>query len=112
MARGESGPCFRSARAAFLEADAEALLPAWFRDECPRVFTPPELAAQLARAPLWLRLQTDRTEAVEVEFDDVFPAEYTTALSDQLWLRLSLIQQRSSMGDNPWHDWGWFIDGP
>jgi RNA polymerase sigma factor (sigma-70 family) len=51
-------------------------------------------------------------QAVEVEFDDVFPADYTTALCDQLWLRLSLNQQRSAVGDNPWHDWGWFSDGP
>ncbi len=52
------------------------------------------------------------TQAVEVEFDEVFPADYTTALCDQLWLRLSLSQQRSAIGDNPWHDWGWFSDGP
>jgi len=51
-------------------------------------------------------------QAVEVEFDDVFPAKYTTALSDQLWLRLALNQQRSAIGDNPFHDWGWFSDGP
>jgi RNA polymerase sigma factor (sigma-70 family) len=51
-------------------------------------------------------------QAVEVEFDEVFPSEYTTALCDQLWLRLSLSQQRSAIGDNPWHDWGWFSDGP
>jgi len=69
------------ARAAFLEAQAEALLPAWFRDECPRVFTPSELAAQLARAPLWLRLQTDRAAAVEAEFDR---EEWRTAPSPAL----------------------------
>jgi len=58
-------------RATFLKADAAALLPAWFRDECPEVFTPTELAAQLARAPLWLRLQTERPEDVRAEFEAV-----------------------------------------
>jgi 16S rRNA (cytosine967-C5)-methyltransferase len=55
-------------RAAFLQADATVLLPAWFRDECPELFSPTELAAQLARAPLWLRLQTNRPEMVRTEF--------------------------------------------
>ena len=58
-------------RANFLKADAEALLPTWFRDECPEIFTPTELAAQLARAPLWLRLQTERPEDVRAEFEAV-----------------------------------------
>ena len=58
-------------RANFLKANAEALLPAWFRDECPEIFTPIELAAQLARAPLWLRLQTERPEDVRAEFEAV-----------------------------------------
>jgi 16S rRNA (cytosine967-C5)-methyltransferase len=55
-------------RATFLKADATVLLPAWFSAECPEVFTPAEQGAQLARAPLWLRLQTDRTDAVRYEF--------------------------------------------
>ena len=55
-------------RTAFLEADSSALLPAWFRDECPEAFAPAELEAQLARAPLWLRLQTDDHDAVAAEF--------------------------------------------
>jgi len=58
-------------RASFLKADAEALLPAWFRHECPEIFTPTELAAQLTRAPLWLRLQTERPEDVRSEFEAV-----------------------------------------
>ncbi|MDB6170470.1 MAG: Fmu (Sun) domain protein [Verrucomicrobia bacterium] len=58
-----------AARAKFLEADPAALLPAWFSDECPVVFTPAELSAQLARAPLWLRLQTDDEARVADEFD-------------------------------------------
>lgn len=58
-----------SERAKFLEGDASALLPAWFRDECPEVFASAELEAQLARAPLWLRLQTDDTDGVAGDFD-------------------------------------------
>ena len=56
-------------RAQFLAADATALLPTWFHDECPDIFTPAELEAQLARAPLWLRLQTDDAEGVAADFD-------------------------------------------
>jgi len=46
----------------------DALLPDWLRAECPAAFTPPVRDALLARAPLWLRLQTDRPEVVEAEF--------------------------------------------
>ncbi|MDB6127765.1 MAG: RsmB/NOP family class SAM-dependent methyltransferase, partial [Verrucomicrobia bacterium] len=56
-------------RAAFLELSADALLPAWFRDECLEIFGSAELEAQLARAPLWLRLQTEDTARVSAEFD-------------------------------------------
>ncbi len=55
-------------RAAFLGESVEALLPAWFRANCPEVFTSAELEAQLRRAPLWLRLQTDNTANVLDEF--------------------------------------------
>ena len=55
-------------RAAFLHADPAVLLPEWFRAECAEVFVSPELDAQLARAPLWLRLQTTEVAAVEAEF--------------------------------------------
>ena len=57
-------------RAKFLGLSAGELLPAWFRDECPAVFTPSELEAQLARAPLWLRLQTDDEARVSAEFEE------------------------------------------
>ncbi|PTX94568.1 RsmB/NOP family class I SAM-dependent RNA methyltransferase [Opitutus sp. ER46] len=57
-----------AARAAFLGATPETLLPAWLRAECPAAFTAAELEAQLARAPLWLRLQTDAPDEVAREF--------------------------------------------
>lgn len=47
--------------------DKTELLPTWFREHCPEIFSGAELDAQLARAPLWLRLQTDSPENV---FDD------------------------------------------
>jgi 16S rRNA (cytosine967-C5)-methyltransferase len=62
---------FRAALADGKLADGLArteLLPAWFRAECPEAFAPPQLDALLARAPLWLRLQTADTEAVFAEF--------------------------------------------
>ncbi len=45
-----------------------ALLPAWFRDHCPDVFTPAQLDALLARAPIWVRLQANDREMVLDEF--------------------------------------------
>jgi 16S rRNA (cytosine967-C5)-methyltransferase len=71
--RAELGPDWPVAtsladRAKFLEADATALLPAWFREECAEVFHPGELEAQLARAPLWLRLQTDDPADIAADF--------------------------------------------
>lgn len=55
-------------RAEFLGLDATSLLPAWFRSECPALFESPELDAQLARAPFWLRVQTPDPEGVLHEF--------------------------------------------
>ncbi len=40
------------------EGDRTQLLPDWFRAHAPELFADPELAAQLQRAPLWLRFQT------------------------------------------------------
>lgn len=57
-------------RETFAQADAlagldrTALLPDWFRAECPEAFEPTQLDALLTRAPLWLRLQTDKPDAV------------------------------------------------
>ncbi len=36
----------------------DALLPEWFRAHCPAAFTTPHLDTLLARAPIWIRLQT------------------------------------------------------
>jgi len=44
------------------------LLPAWFRHHCPEAFLSPNLEALHARAPLWIRLQTDDPAAVRAEF--------------------------------------------
>jgi 16S rRNA (cytosine967-C5)-methyltransferase len=67
-------PVTRAFRAAVADArlvaglPREALLPAWFRDECPEAFAPPQLDALLTRAPLWLRLQTAEPARVFAEF--------------------------------------------
>ena len=55
-------------QAKFLEADATALLPGWFREHCAAVFEPVELETQLRRAPLWLRVSAESATAVEQEF--------------------------------------------
>ncbi len=55
-------------RADFLGKSASDLLPGWFREHCPEVFAPVELEAQLARAPLWIRLQTADPSKVTREF--------------------------------------------
>ncbi len=48
----------------------QELLPAWFRDHCPAAFVPPNLEALHARAPLWIRLQTEAPDPVFAEFAD------------------------------------------
>jgi 16S rRNA (cytosine967-C5)-methyltransferase len=48
--------------------DPAALLPAWFREHCPDAFTPTQLDALLARAPIWVRLQANDREMVLDEF--------------------------------------------
>ncbi len=55
-------------RAKFLESSTAELLPRWFQEHCPAIFEPRELEVQLARAPLWLRLQTPNPTEVTREF--------------------------------------------
>lgn len=67
-------PATRAFREAFATGEPPAgdkaeLFPAWFREHCPELFTPAELDAQLRRAPLWLRLQTDDMDMVRSEFE-------------------------------------------
>jgi len=57
-----------AARAQFLGSSPGDLLPSWFKDHCPAIFEPRELEVQLARAPLWLRLQTPNPADVSREF--------------------------------------------
>lgn len=45
------------------------VLPEWFRDHCPAAFAPDQIDRLLARAPLWLRLQTDEPARVVAEFE-------------------------------------------
>lgn len=61
-------PAALADRAAFLEVTA-AVLPDWFRDHCPEAFAPGQAEALLARAPLWLRVQSSDASAATDEFD-------------------------------------------
>ncbi|MFA5264054.1 MAG: RsmB/NOP family class I SAM-dependent RNA methyltransferase [Opitutaceae bacterium] len=45
-----------------------ALLPEWFKAECPEAFEEPLLGVLLSRAPLWLRVQTDDDGEIQREF--------------------------------------------
>jgi 16S rRNA (cytosine967-C5)-methyltransferase len=56
-------------KARVLGADAGALTPAWFREECPEASQPPLLDVLLSRAPLWIRLQTGDPDSVLREFE-------------------------------------------
>ena len=67
-------PATQPFRAAFATGespvgDQAELLPSWFRAHCAEIFSGAELAAQLRRAPLWLRLQTKEPRRVFEEFD-------------------------------------------
>ena len=62
-------PAGADEKARILGADADALSPGWFRDECPGAFAPPLREVLLSRAPLWLRLQADDPGPVLAEFE-------------------------------------------
>jgi 16S rRNA (cytosine967-C5)-methyltransferase len=70
-ATGTLPPCPVGAveRARVLGTDAEALIPAWFRAECPDAFSLPLLDVLQTRAPLWIRIQTHDTAPVFGEFE-------------------------------------------
>ncbi len=61
-------PTATAAKAEILGLPVEALLPDWFREECPEAFDASQRDALLSRAPLWIRLQTDADAAVLAEF--------------------------------------------
>ncbi len=68
-------PATKAFRGEFATGEAPAgdrteLLPAWFRPECPEIYSGGELDAQLRRAPLWLRL-AGAAPATLKEFDDL-----------------------------------------
>jgi 16S rRNA (cytosine967-C5)-methyltransferase len=56
-------------KANVLGVDAEALIPAWFRAECPEAFTLPLLDVLHSRAPLWVRIQSDDPAVVLAEYE-------------------------------------------
>ena len=61
----------------------EALLPAWLRAECPAAFESPHLDAILARAPLWIRIQTrDHTLVLDELARHGWPARASADLPD------------------------------
>jgi 16S rRNA (cytosine967-C5)-methyltransferase len=58
-------------RAQLLGCDDAALTPGWLRAECEAAGTAPLRDILLTRAPLWLRLQTDRPQTVLGEFGEL-----------------------------------------
>jgi 16S rRNA (cytosine967-C5)-methyltransferase len=56
-------------KARVLGVDAETLIPAWFRPECPEAFVMPLLDVLQSRAPLWIRIQSDDISSVLREFE-------------------------------------------
>jgi 16S rRNA (cytosine967-C5)-methyltransferase len=64
-------PATTEQKAAVLGVDAGALSPAWLAAECPDACAAPLRDIMLSRAPLWLRLQTDRPEVVLSELDSL-----------------------------------------
>ena len=61
-------PAGVAAKAAWLKADPDAVLPSWLREEAPEAFLPVQRDALLARAPLWLRLQGSDPAPALAEF--------------------------------------------
>ncbi len=47
-------------------------------------------------------------DALADTFEDLFPADDLSALSDQLWLKIQRASAGPVTADNPWHGWGWF----
>lgn len=81
--------------------DKTELLPAWFREHCPALFSGAELEAQLRRAPVWLRLQTDYAEGVLEEFATRgWKVRRSTLLPSALeWLSEADVTQTSAWRD-------------
>jgi len=58
-----------AAKAALLGAEADAVLPEWLRQENPFAYEPRHRDRLIARAPLWVRLQGERSDEALGEFE-------------------------------------------
>ncbi len=63
----------------------DQLLPAWFGEECPPALAPDQRDMLLSRAPLWIRLQTDRPDHVATEFDQLGISHAPSPLLPDAW---------------------------
>jgi 16S rRNA (cytosine967-C5)-methyltransferase len=79
---------FRTAFAAGTSptGDKTELLPAWFRAHCPEAFTPAQLDALLARAPLWIRTLDADTARIEARLtEDNIPVLARSPILPTAW---------------------------
>ncbi len=88
--QAQSSPATAAFIAAFADPSATpppatALLPAWLNAECPRALEPAQRDRLLSRAPLWIRLQTDRTEALATELDSLDVTHAPSAALPGAW---------------------------
>jgi len=95
--------CATFARGEPPAGDRTELLPAWFRDHCPEIFSGAELDAQLRRASLWLRLQTDDAGTAKVlgEFSNrAWQWRRSSVLPDAV----ELLSEADVTQTDAWHD--------
>jgi 16S rRNA (cytosine967-C5)-methyltransferase len=101
-------PLTKSFRAAFATGDPPMgdkaeLLPAWFRSHCAGIFSGAELDAQLRRAPLWLRLQTDQTGEARV-LEEFAAHEWQWRNSPVLPTALELLTEADVTKTEAWRE--------
>lgn len=88
-----------TAKAAHLAADATVLLPAWLTRHCPEAAVAPNLDTLHARAPLWLRLQTNDAARVVAEFN---AKEWPTRRSPVLPGALEVLAEADVTKSDAW----------
>ena len=80
-------PAGAAEKAGILGESADALSPAWLRQECPEALEPPLREVLLSRAPLWIRLQGGDQGPVLLELDLLgLPWRRSPALSRAIML--------------------------
>ena len=81
------------------------LLPGWLSQQCPAAFSPEQITAIQARAPLWLRLNPASAQSAKAEFDQMqWPWRASSAIPTAVQLLTEVDVTRADGFNRGWFE--------